>query len=73
MPQMRRSKATNEKEGAHMAPSLLFRSIQLLLYFQFLPNGWADGIFVQEDVGGVQGDIVFRHIPNAVIVACVAP
>ena len=70
---MRRSKATNEKEEAHMAPSLLFRSIQLLLYFQFLPNGWADGIFVQEDVGGVQGDIVFRHIPNAVIVACVAP
>lgn len=70
---MRGSKATNEKERTCVAPSLLFRSVRLLLDFQFFPNGWADGIFVQEDVGGVQGDVVFRHIPNAVIVARVAP
>ena len=33
----------------------------------------ADGMAIQEDVGGVEGDVVARHVPDATILASLAP
>ena len=36
-------------------------------------NYIVDGIAIQEDVGGVEGDVVARHVPDATILTAVAP
>ena len=33
----------------------------------------ADGMAIQEDVGGVEDDVVARHVPDAIVEAATAP